>query len=386
MCFVRAWFQIYVHFLVISHFPPMFWASKFHLTARPSLLDGGPGWRGCDPPPTWESTKYINPCIKRLQIPDTPSQIPNSQFNTQSEKSNHVEEAVWEMLRLPHPPAAAPTSAGNQGVQNWFPSHNLPYFTPKLERILGWTVAVKWLEMLSKRGEKYFDEIKYCPWFPQLGNRAWQAARFWLCRCRRPSSFPLRPPLCPPVPPLGSAALPPVPPLSPPPPPMQPLLQSSAGARADNISGPAPTNIGSFFLISYPSDLSVLILKNSGESFILENTQFQFHTIFLPLTRKVEQWSSMDWLWKRFLTWNPLVPLFYIVCYMPTMVSSRGNLQEYLHDPVSPFCKNVKTIWDGWDGCGGWRLWNWGAVPLSQLSISTRSQDRFTFVWLCHAD
>ena len=43
---------------------------------------------------------------------------PNSQFNTQSEKSNHVEEAVWEMLRLPHPPAAAPTSAGNQGVQN----------------------------------------------------------------------------------------------------------------------------------------------------------------------------------------------------------------------------------------------------------------------------
>ena len=48
----------------------------------------------------------------------TPSQIPNSQFNTQSEKSNHVEEAVWEMLRLPHPPAAAPTSAGNQGVQN----------------------------------------------------------------------------------------------------------------------------------------------------------------------------------------------------------------------------------------------------------------------------
>ena len=113
------------------------------------------------------------------------------------------------MLRLPHPPAAAPTSAGNQRVQNWFPSHNLPDFTPKLKRILRWTVAVRWLEMLSKRGEKYFDEIKYCPWFPQLGNRAWQAARFWLCRCRRPSSFPLRPPSVPPSP-LS------VPPISPP--------------------------------------------------------------------------------------------------------------------------------------------------------------------------
>ena len=52
----------------------------------------------------------------KFQIPN--STISNSQFNTQSEKSNHVQEAVWEMLRLPHPPAAAPTSAGNQGVQN----------------------------------------------------------------------------------------------------------------------------------------------------------------------------------------------------------------------------------------------------------------------------